>query len=167
MSTRIELEYCGVHGSGATVKEAKLDATRTIENYVDRQFCKRVVQWRGNAVVIIPSLQGWDWIQIHNDEPEKAVVHSPGGYCDSGADLAATLERAKEHVARLGWKAGEGIPELLTTPESRRSFASWAGFQLAYNDARTHGLPDVQRHQWALDHSREFEIAVQPMAVAA
>lgn len=53
MSKQIHLTYCGMDGSGPTVKEAKLDATRKIESAIRDQYRMGVIGCLDGTIFIV------------------------------------------------------------------------------------------------------------------
>lgn len=147
-STRVQIEYYGVAGSGRNVTEAKRDAGRKIEAALSGSYTPVVVSWRGWAALVYREPGGWC----------RALIATPDGV-RAGAVWASPNESAREeavamaqaHVADLGWQPSDGFepPPFLTDPRLVGEFRSKVEFQLRYRAARERGFGDADAHSYA------------------
>lgn len=148
--TKINLEYFGMPGSGATVKEAKLDAGRKIEAALKDTYMPTIIHWRGRtAIVYRDATAGWMYGTMDTTEGVKHD-YSTCSPCNNDDRLAVELA-ARRHLAQNGQKYGERTCELFRPVGDRRSreleqaekeFAEYGMWQDAYKDARDAGKDD-------------------------
>jgi hypothetical protein len=108
--TNINLTYCGMPGSGPTVKEAKQDAARKIEAALADSYMPTVITWRGRiAIIFREPVGGWQY-QIGDLEGE-GLRH----FCTvtSWEDRLDAELAARRHLADNGRRPGERTSELL------------------------------------------------------
>jgi hypothetical protein len=121
---KITLEYCGMPGSGATVREAKADAARSIQTLLSEITSPRFIRWRETCVIIFRDRADWGYMIRRMDEAESDVGHF-GGSCHGFASLDACDRAARLHLADMVRREGEGVPEIISkAPMSAREVAS-------------------------------------------
>lgn len=143
MTTKIELTYCGMSGSGATVKLAKQDAARKIEAALAGYYTPTVLR-HGDLI-------GFVW-------------REPAGYCykilwpviESGPtygsgsklDEKSVISNCARHMAQsVGHYAGT-IAKYLNDAD-KRNLDSYFAWQERYRVAKSTGMTDQQ----AYDHA--------------
>src|SRR6185369_7999452 len=104
--TKITLEYFGMPGQGATVKEAKAAAGAAIERALKGDYAPVFVQWRGTRSILSRDPWGWGYRFIHTDAPVQTVSHCTSGYQDRDECLQAMLN----HIADNERVAGDSFP---------------------------------------------------------
>src|ERR1035441_9311398 len=151
MSTRIQIEYCGMSGAGATVKEAKQDAARKIEAALSNDYTPLVLVHGGNIVVI------WD---TPNNGLNSSYLHDGklSGVCmhPSNETITGATDSHRLGLAQLAANVESNeVPSIISGDKRLvREYASWLGFQRAYRKGNGN---DCAKHQWASEHGREFQ----------
>ena len=139
----ITTTYYGVEGSGKTLREAKADAARQIEQALKGSYTPTIIAHRGWAHLIYREPTGWHYRNIVT--PEGAREGQVWG------SRAATYEEAvaavQSDLAQLGWQPEDGQtpPEFLKDRKQVSDFRSWTRFQLRYRKVRELGLADSNR----------------------
>jgi len=148
MSTKITLEYYGQSGSGPTVKAAKADAAKKLQEFVkNAERGPRFHRSRDCFAVIFPSPDGWTVSYLDIALPPTLHVHT-------GNTHYPTLDEA-DRAVRIGfaqneWTSdGTDISPYLTTQEEHREFAAWTSWQRRYSAWRATGVNDHVAHQRA------------------
>jgi hypothetical protein len=146
MSKVHHLEYCGMPGSGPTVKEAKQDAARKLERLVNDSSKDPVVVACGSyASLVWRSAYGWC----------SSLISSPDGfykrlspcYYGSTSTRDEVIENARQHVAQLAWTPEVEDDVLFASAAGITAgrlveFLSWVAFQRRYKRAIALGLND-------------------------
>lgn len=145
---KIKIDYFGVPGEGRTVKEAKQDAGRKIEQIV-QNLSPRIYSHRGHSVVIYRTTEGEAYDLIHPDS--EGCRHSTS----FGGDVE---ESAIAHLLQITRQAGEfDIPDWVPNEMHPRLTSDWKSndaFQRAYRAAE--GAGEANPHQWACENMGKF-----------
>jgi hypothetical protein len=151
--SKIILEYLGVEGTGRTVKEAKLDATHTIERMLKVDRSPYFMAFRGQSVLIWHN--GNNYVSRILDTNEDYSRGKKISYCTSHCSdsIAEVLAHNRQHLAQLCWDGIEEMSPLLTEEKEQRKFAQWVRFQRAYQEASRNGLSEMDCHRYACEHS--------------
>lgn len=111
MSTKISLEYFGMPGVGATVKEAKLDAGRKIEEALSRDYTPLYIEWRGTICLFFCDPKyGYGYRFIHRGEaanPHVAPIIERVWVNGGGNDRQQALYHCLLHIADVEHKLGD------------------------------------------------------------
>jgi hypothetical protein len=150
----VSVTYCGMEGTGRNVTSAKQDAARKLESIMHGSYNPALLECRMNTILVWRDTQGWHSRVIQT--PGNPVTNSPS-YNWEGNDRDEAVHNARAHLAQLAWTFDDGLSvprtdadtEIILTPSQREDFFRWAGFQLAYRDARKAGMEDCQAHEWA------------------
>jgi len=101
---QITIEYYGMTGQGATVKEAKQDAGRRISEALDGDYTPLLVTWRGTTAVMSRSPKsGWGYRFSHGNAPIQEMYQS----CTFEHDRKEALARMLLHIADVEHQEGE------------------------------------------------------------
>ncbi len=152
MATKMSLEYFGMPGCGATVKEAKLDAGRKIEAALTGTYQPSIINWRGRtAIVYRDATNGWCYGTMDTTEGVKqsySTCHPSNNDDRLGVELSA-----RKHLAQNGQQYGERTCELFAAvggrmtrelEQAEREFAEYGTWQDAYRDAINAGKTDME-----------------------
>lgn len=114
--TKISLTYCGMPGSGETVKAAKQDAAARIETLLDDLKQPVIVRWRDHAVLVYRSLGGWDYQCLFDiNDGECFTSRTTYSCCMMSGTFDETLRSAIQHLADVVRREGEmEIPDIIT-----------------------------------------------------
>lgn len=162
MSTKISLDYFGMPGEGATVKEAKADAGRKIERLVDESGNGlRVVAFRSSHAVVWRSKHGWSYALLSHGDDKRPKSGSEYG-CSSFDTVDEATISAARHIADLVWShgvnddrqffsdaLGEMLPARLVRPADVRDLTDRAAWQRRYRAAKNKGHTDNECHHIA------------------
>lgn len=158
--TKITLTYFGMPGEGPTIKEARADAARKVQAYLDAGPELHLIQHPATPEIFIlwnePD-EGWVYRSIITDQvkrPGGAIRHS-GCTCLGRIEKREAIRRALVHLAGL-IAAPEAARTLLADASDWQSWRRHAAWQLAYHAAPASEDTDSKRHQWACHHDREF-----------
>jgi hypothetical protein len=153
--TKISLTYCGMFGTGPTVKEAKQDAARKIETFLQSDFTPVILRWKNRTGIVWITPCGVSSSLF--DESGKIT-----GECSHGtsATMASVTRLMRGNLARLEADAtSDEIPAILgNDKELVADFVSWLGFQRAYTHAA--GLQMADPHAYACHHCHEHRPAL-------
>src|SRR4051812_42854277 len=100
----IHLEYCGMDGSGPTVKEAKQDATRKIEALLKETWKPIYIVCRNVSGVLWRDPHGWHFNYLfygYGELPEADNVFQ--SYSSGNRDRDEAHASALESVAQSAW----------------------------------------------------------------
>src|SRR5258708_1322743 len=103
MSKTIRIDYCGMDGAGATVTQARQDASRKLSSLVRdlRDHAPIVVACGGYAKLIYRGAESWCGKLIMR---EGELNRDPHGYEETGyAAREDAIRSAANHVAQLAW----------------------------------------------------------------
>lgn len=150
---KITLEYLGVEGTGRTVKEAKADAVRKIEQLLKADRSPYFMSFRGQHVIIWHTGTSYAYRQVNNEEDYSRGKKIQWGTQTCSDDISQVLGEIRQHLAQVCWDGVEEMSPLLTEEREQRDFAQWQRFQIAYQDARAKGLSDTECHRYACEHS--------------
>lgn len=163
MATRIRLDYCGMAGEGATVREAKADAARKLTALVqDLESGPRLVRFGACASLIYRDARGWVTVLLDSEgsaKPSGPIYGSSHGH----ESLDDALVSAARHVAQLEWRktvpsdaeffraaleAARLAPRL--RPTLLRDLMDWANWQRRYAALAAEGLDDaaIRERMW-------------------
>ena len=145
MSTQINLTYFGATGTGPTVKEAKQDAGRKLENVMNESAAPILIGSLSrpySAILFFEPQFGWSYKTLTPDTQEGRLY---GGTGRTGSFKEAE-QMAKRHLADLLQDVS-----LIDINDTDGIF-DWERkehFRQAYADARTRGYSDVEAHSMA------------------
>ena len=156
--TKINLEYFGMPGSGATVKEAKLDAGKRISEALEGSYAPFVLNHRGKLLIASRNPR-FGWGYRFYDEGEMPVYFN-ADQCSCGFDTRdECLLAAVRHLADVTHIEGERDSPLFDALGSRlaeRERETFAynmerndTFQARYRDAIARGMKDGDAHDYA------------------
>lgn len=153
---QISLEYYGVTGKGATVKEAKQDAGRKIEKIVEGDYTLRVVRTKRFTAVIWNTPNGW--VSRIITTPEEQMINRvwPSQY--HGEDVESAMDRVAYHLCQLEWKPCDTEPALELPASYKAEWESWVSFQRRYAEARRKGMSDTDAHAYAVRNPTRPEL---------
>lgn len=159
--TQIRVEYCGMPGTGRTVREAKQDAARKIEAALDGTYQPMVLSYRGlTAVVWRVAKHGWVYGFLHELEASHFERCEPTCYPGAGeAEPTTALLACVNHMVSITRQEGEidsplfdALPPDMAA-EARRTLALQAPwqdeFQRRYREAIAKGMSDNDAHAYA------------------
>lgn len=149
MSTTINLEYCGIDGSGPTVREAKQDAARKLTALVNdlRRTSPLIILIEGHAALVWRDANGWTY-RLITDENGALRDGPQYGSSSSADDREATERSVRRHLAMNAWTHDKddawlaAIPGL--TEADRRQIGDWCAWQRRYKVARDAGKTDAE-----------------------
>jgi hypothetical protein len=149
MSTKINLTYFGMEGSGATVTEAKKDAGRKIEAALDGSYTPEIVAWRGYAALVYREPTGW-YTRLIICPDEKGIRDGKVWGSNAGMYKEAMIQ-AQSHVADLGWERadGETPPAFLKDRDAIANYVYQARFRERYYQAIDRGMSKDDAHCYA------------------
>jgi hypothetical protein len=151
MSKQIAIDHYGVSGRGRTIKEAKADAGRRIQEMLTGDYSPHVVTYRGFATLVYREpFSGWCTRNIADEDGMRGGT--TGGSCHGYADQYEAMKAARMSVAQLSWTEDDGLlpPNFLPEREARE-FVAWARFQIEYRRLRAEGVPEVDCHRRACE----------------
>jgi hypothetical protein len=153
----VKIDYYGVEGQGRNVTEAKKDAGAKIKAGMTGDCQPYVICWRGWAKIVYfdPRSGYCDAMLREGDTGVMRVGSLYGRSCGPDAwDRKVIIQRAAAHVLQCGWAADDcekvpaDFPIDIGAP-AEREHASWARWQIRYQEARTAGLGDNDAHDYA------------------
>ena len=168
---KITLDYYGMTGTGATVKEAKLDAGRQIEQALNGDYTPSLIHWRQYTVLMAREpRQGWGY-RISHPTPEHGETIQERMWLNGGhEDRDACLLQLVKHIADIARPTGENpeaslpffniLPGHTMQHDAYRDFVDNCKrtdrFQLRHRHATdVLQLPNGDAHAWAgMDPSR-------------
>lgn len=161
----VTTEYCGVEGTGGSLKEAKADAARKIERSLKGSYTPEIVAHRGWAHLIYREPDGWHYRNIATPQG----VRDGQVWGSRGGTYEETLRAVQSDLALLGWAHEDALtpPALLEERSQIADFQSWARFQLRYRAARILDLPDHACHEAACGFGISQELDNQLTAAVA
>lgn len=169
MSAKVRITYYGMYGEGATMKEAKLDAGRKIEQAMEGSYDPFAVTWRGIVAVLARSPKsGYGYRFIYLKASDKPEVSNSWNVLATD-DFEDARFQMLRHLADITRKPGETDSPLFeylrtrTAVEYRREFE-----QMAKRDDFTRArfliaqkvmkLPNGDAHDWALMNPARREL---------
>lgn len=138
---QISLTYCGMHGEGPTVKEAKQDATRKISNVLSGEWYPTTISCRGNYSMIFRTPMGWFY------SAPRAFGENTDCTCGSFETKREAEGSARWHLAQNAWTITDGpsVPEnIITDTNGVRDFTTWAKWQIRYAELKAEGKSDEE-----------------------
>ena len=149
--TKITLEYFGMTGTGATVKEAKQDAGVKLTAAMSKHYEPKIFQWKSHIGLV------WNTPR----EVCSGYVHDGriSGVCCNGIDdFDTTCMRMRYNLAQNGADIfDDEIPAIIAKDKDiHRDYARWLGFQRAFKHSEKINPAPFDHHRWACDHDREF-----------
>lgn len=155
--TKISLEYFGMEGEGATVKEAKLDAGSKIEALVRESGTPTLVgPCNGHCAIMWRDKYGWAYSLLPDagKEPSSLCAHHE-------ANRDECYDSAASHLAQCYCDCDEvmtvaDVPAFVTSRRGRMEQVSYNRWQRAARHAQRLGLDSNQVHAWACQHETEF-----------
>lgn len=172
--TKINLEYFGMPGSGATVTEAKQDAGRKIESLLQDLGMPLLLHHKGAVAILTRDTYGWGY-RLFDVSTLKAYQYA--GHCSGGFDsreecLKAAVHHLAQNMRRIGEKDAEIFDAL---PErdralARREFAIEAErddlFQTRYREALARGMENGDAHDYACQNPARRDLWETPQVAA-
>ena len=141
MSTKINLTYCGMDGQGATVKEAKLDATRKIERFIkDTESGPYFQETEGYVIAVYLSYASWSY----------RILGPAFGHCECMGAPSKTeaIRRAKKHLAQT-LSTVDNVRTDLCDFEDQAELISYFKWQLRWKEFKAQGFNDNDCHKLA------------------
>lgn len=141
MATIINLTYCGMAGSGATVKLAKQDAARKIEAVLSGYYTPYMMRAGDLLGVMWREPNGYSYKIIRPDTKAGQVF---GNSLCIGSTEADTREAMASHMAQnIGSYAGL---EKHLTKYAMRDLDNYFEFQRKYSECKAAGMSDTDAH---------------------
>lgn len=159
MATTINLEYFGMPGSGATVKEAKVDAGTKLERFVTEDATPVLLAHRGYLLCISRSRWGWGYRfwQFAEMKPRTDADLCSCGFASRDSAVLAAVRHLADVTRNPGERDSELFSALRNDRERSHEIAAFADkaakddvFQARYREARSRGLSDIDCHNYAL-----------------
>lgn len=150
---KITIEYLGVQGEGKSIKEAKTDAARKLQELAKRDPTPYIVAFRGEAIIIWHNGEGYVSRMLSGVGDCKGSPLSWGTSHSNLIPIEDILSECRQHLAQICWDGTEDMSPLLIEKQEQANFTQWVRFQRAYKDAREKGLPDAECHKYACEHS--------------
>ena len=152
MSKVITVTYCGMRGEGPTVKAAKLDATRKIEEMINEDWTPHMIV-SGSWIVIVtkaPSDYGAHW--GHRILKLDELSSGPVFMCTMSGKKQDAIKAGAKHLAQTVGNY-TGLEQYLDSNDMK-SLDDYFKFQAAYADAKAKGIDDSECYKYACEHSR-------------
>lgn len=164
MATQINLTYCGMGGTGKTVKEAKQDAARKIEAVLDGNYFPRILSYRDISILVYRTPQGWHTTIIRDDGKMMEGLLTSSSMHETASEATSV---AQVQLAQLGWKRDDGytMPDFLTDAQ-KRDMHSMITFWMRYQDARKAGMGEDDAHSYALKNPGRPELWEKDLVAA-
>lgn len=146
----VTVQYYGVHGTGATVKEARANAGRKVQAAMERHYSPTLVKWCGMLGIVLATPEGWTYTIVWPDTTD-GTNSCP---CIQGArdDRAEVLRRMKRHMAD---NCTDAVTVRAFLIADDTGFVDWQckqRFVAAYKAARSQGMDEGAAHQYACAH---------------
>ena len=148
--TTINLTYCGMNGSGPTVKEAKQDAARKIEAVLDGSYDPVVARLNGITGIAFRTPDGWKYTIVWADAKDgvnKNVCTITGG--------DGRHEVLKHLLRHMDDNSSDPTVVAAFLGDDKAGFSDWQGkqrFYAAYKAAREQGMNETDAHRYACEH---------------
>lgn len=162
MATQINLTYCGMEGSGPTVKQAKADAAVKIErlltelNQAPNLYVMQVDTW---SALVARGPQGWGFriIDCPAEPIKQGMLYLSSGYHDSDD----VLRSCAHSLLQAAWTPGvigdeswintrqAGLPCACRGADLKADLLRWVSWQRDYKRLRDSGLSDREAHDQA------------------
>lgn len=164
MSKQITMDYYGMSGTGATVKEAKADASRKLQAAMEGDYLPYLLTLRDEmAIVARDPVSGWGYRLIHSDRKPVTECWLNQGYGDSRDEVMLNCARHLIDNVRQVGDTFDNSPDLtafidalpgrkIATELRRWSASDWARsdeFQTRYRQAVAMGLSSLDCHDYA------------------
>lgn len=153
MFTQITLTYCGVEATGRTVTEAKQNAARRIERFIETGPSPEIIVAGEYAALLWRTIAyGWEY---------KLIATPDGGlregrvYGGNGHDRKADTEReCRMHLADLAtdWRTcitADDVHPVCEEQRDRREIADRCAWQRRYHAYKDRGFDHNQCHHLA------------------
>lgn len=150
---KITLEYLGVEGTGKTVKEAKLEATRKIEKLLKADRSPHFLSFRGESIIVWHTGASYVYKMLDNAADYSRGQKIQWGTQPLSDDIREVLAECRRHLAQICWDGVEDMSPLLTEAKEQQQFTQWVRFQRAYQEARIQGKSETDCHQYACENS--------------
>jgi hypothetical protein len=165
--TKINLEYFGMPGSGATVKEAKADAGRRIEAAFDGSYAPFMLSHRGKMLVASRDPKsGWGYRIFDADElkPYTSADHCSCMIKSRDECLLAAVRHLAD-IARLPGERDSVLFDALRDRDAARERGAFAQkaeqddtFRTRYNEARERGMGENDARDYAFMNPARREL---------
>jgi hypothetical protein len=148
---KITIEYCGMQGTGQTVKEAKQEAARKIETFLSVDHTPKVVSYGGRTAIAWMTPQGPVSGYIETDGRIRSTCHH-----ETGVTMERVTDQLKMNLAMNAADVeSDELPSVITNnPDAIHSYESWLGFQRAYRHATG---TDTEKHAYACHNGEKFK----------
>lgn len=145
--------YLGMEGKGPTLREAKADAMRKIEQALGHDYTPAIFAAGDYRTIVWRTPFGVRTSTLRAEEP-NGLVRCCGM---TGVDaFERECDAMALHVAQLAANVeSQEIPACIAgKPSLVNDYLSWIGFQRAFRAATKAGEEDA--HRWACNHGHEF-----------
>jgi len=137
----IKVEYCGMEGQGATVREAKQDAQRKAEQFIkDSENGPYVLQTDGHAIIVYRHFHAWAY----------RIIGPKFGNCESLChyNKEHVIRRAKYHLAQALSSVGDVRTDVCDAKD-QGELIDYFKWQQRYQDFKAKGFNDSECHRLA------------------
>lgn len=140
MNTKINLEYFGMPGHGATVKEAKANAGRKIEKALEGSYQPIFLTAGADTVILWREPTGWAYGFLRDGQISGAHYS-----CDNSQKAVEKAARAHLGANATDWRtcfSAADVHPVVIDQTDRREIASNCRWQRQYRAACDAGLTD-------------------------
>lgn len=150
---QIKIEYYGMEGQGATVKEAKADAGRKLASLAKDVDNQAVIRVQGHTLILVRNSWSWSYHVISPDDPDGSMYSQSSGY----STREEAEKNARRHLAQnLIFVASDHGASVIRDAHDYREHIEYVAWQLAARHAKTITDDSKAIHRWACDNSRSF-----------
>jgi len=157
MATTITLKYCGMEGTGPTVKAAKQDAASKIERLLAESWEPTYIQGRTLIGMVWRDQFAWAYCILEAPITERPCQHY--NYDTREDAYRACARHMAQNEIDLDAADPYTAPDYVKNPIDRRSYADYVAWQLAARTALRQGVSNQDAHQWACEHETEYRRA--------
>ncbi len=148
MAQTIRITYYGMDGEGATVKDAKLDAGRKIEQALSGAYNPKLLVLEGHAILLARSPQGYGYSIVTDGEKslKPGMVWATSNFQDESEAEAY----ARYHLAQIAWNWNNDADVIeYVFKDDQARIQSWITWQRNYKQLREEGCTDAEAHEKA------------------